>query len=458
VAANHQSGYDPRMRLDGGVKRVFLVALTLAVCAARPCVAQDLPNIVLILPDDHGWEDLGFMGHPVVRTAHIDKLASESLVFTRGYVPTALCRPSLATLVTGLYPHQHGITGNDPPEKSGTAGRSEMVAVFKRNTTLLSLLHDKGYVSFQSGKWWEGNPLDHGFTAAMTHGDPTRGGRHGDEGLNIGREGMQPIYDFIQSAGKKPFFVWYAPFLPHTPHRPPARLLEKYQRPDRPLPVARYYAMIEWLDETVGELLGYLDRQGLRHNTLVIYVADNGWIQSETGIAADQVKTRGKLTPYEAGIRTPIALRWPARVKPNRNDQTLAGSIDVAPTTLRAAGTEPPAAMVGVNLLDSTALARRKTLFGSLSAHTSVDVRNPVANLKYRTVVREDGWKLILPYEPNRSTRLTIDGRTADWMSLGPELYNVRDDPHEMKNLIGERPKIVEELRALIDKWWPVPQ
>lgn len=438
--------------------RCLLTALIVGLCAAQMAVAQSLPNIVLILPDDHGWGDLGFMGHPVVRTPNIDTLASDSLLFTRGYVPTALCRPSLATIVTGLYPHQHGITGNDPGERFGSAGRAEMVAVFRRNATMMALLREKGYVSFQSGKWWEGSPLEHGFTSAMTHGDPARGGRHGDDGLNIGREGLKPIYDFIQGAARKPFFVWYAPFLPHTPHTPPARLLEKYQRFDRPLPMARYYAMIEWLDETVGELLGYIDRQGLRDNTLVVYLADNGWIQTATGSAPDQVKTRGKLTPYEAGIRTPIAVRWPARVKPERNDRTLAGSIDIAPTILRAAGIEPPAAMVGLDLRDRRALARRHELFGSLSAHTSVDLHNPVRNLKYRYVIREDGWKLILPHEPNRSVTLTINGLTADWMSLGPELFNVRDDPHETRNRVRERSRTVAELRALLDKWWPVPR
>ena len=144
-------------------------------------------------------------------------------------------------------------------------------------------------------------------------------------------------------------------------------------------------------------------------------------------------------------------------MKPERDDTTLAGSIDIAPTILRAAGIEPAAAMVGLDLRNRQALTQRKVLFGSLSAHTSVDLNNPVANLKYRYVVREDGWKLILPYEPNRNVTLTITGLTADWMFLGPELYNVRDDPHETRNLARERPKIVEELRGLLDKWWSVP-
>jgi uncharacterized sulfatase len=431
----------------------LLTTLLLTACAVAPSVAQRLPNIVVILSDDHGWEDYGFMGHAAVRTPSLDKLASESVLFTRGYVPTALCRPSLASLVTGLHPHQHGITGNDPPP---TVGRGHMVRIFERSKTVMSRLGERGYVSLQTGKWWEGNPLDHGFTSSLTHGDVARGGRHGDTGLTIGREGLQPIYDFIESAGTRPFLVWYAPMMPHTPHTPPQRLLEKYRRSNLPLPIARYYAMVEWLDETVGELMGYLDRQGLRENTLVFYLADNGWLPAATG--ATQPQTRGKLSPYEAGTRTPVAMRWPGRVTPERDDRTLVSSVDIAPTILHAVGIEPPASMAGVDLRDRNALARRQVLFGSLFAHTAVDVSRPVANLKYRTVVRDDGWKLIQPYEPNRSVVLTINGATADWMRLGPELYNVRDDPRETRNRAGARPEIVEALRALLDTWWSVPR
>ena len=108
----------------------------------------------------------------------------------------------------------------------------------------------------------------------------TTKGRHGDSGLIIGRQTMKPIYDFIDKAGAKPFFVWYAPMMPHEPHNPPQRILKKYQADDRPEKLAKYYAMCEWFDETCGQLLDHLDKKKLRDNTLVIFVIDNGWIQA----------------------------------------------------------------------------------------------------------------------------------------------------------------------------------
>ena len=437
----------------------LLATFVCFVVLAGPHVGAQLPpNIVLIVSDDHAWSDYGFMGHPTVRTPSLDRLAASGVLFTRGYVPTAVCRPSLATLSTGLYPHQHGITGNDPPGGAKTmnapAARATMVDVFRRNATLPAMLARKGYVSLQTGKWWEGRPQDSGFTAAMTHGDVARGGRHGDEGLTIGREGLQPIYDFIEAASGKPFFIWYAPFMPHTPHTPPDRLLKKYQDAGAAAPVARYYAMIEWLDETIGELLDHLDHKKLGDNTIVLYVADNGWIQAPSPKGAPP--TRAKMSPYDAGIRTPIIVRWRGRVTAVRHDTTLAGSIDVVPTLLKAAGIAPPTDLPGINLLDRRALARRKAIFGSLFAHTAVDVANPIANLKYRYVVREEGWKLVLPFTANRDVPLMIDGRTADWMRFDPELYNVLTDPREDKNLAVERSDLVKELRASIDQWWRV--
>ena len=453
----------------------------LAFCALLLClgcspgdVAEGPPNIVLLISDDHGWPDYGFMGHPVIQTPNLDRLASESMVYSRGYVPAPVCRPSLATLATGLYPHQHMITGNDPPGEwpaiaRDVEGRAAMERVFARNETVIELLKRSGYASHQSGKWWEGNPLDYGFTAAMTHGDVTRGGRHGDDGLTIGREGMGPIFGFINSTLEgppanygyflpprtPPFFIWYGVFLPHTPHNPPDRLLEKYLAPDRPERIAAYYAMVEWLDETVGELLDFLDEKELQ-NTVVLYVADNGWITTEDG--DDQPTARAKMSPYEMGVRTPIMIRWPGKVEPGRDDRTLVSSIDLVPTMLQAAGIEPSADLPGISLLDPEALQQRKQVFGSTFAHTAVNILDPVANLKYRTVVREDGWKLVLPYTLNRDVIHMIRGQIADWMKFEPELYNVLEDPHETNNLAAEQPELVAELRATLQDWWLVPE
>ncbi len=435
-----------------GLPLLLLVCLAGATSCAPPPAAP--PNIVLIISDDHHWADFGFMGHEVAQTPHLDALAEESMVYTRGYVPASVCRPSLATMSTGLFPHEHGITGNDPPGGRATmrnpAARSEMVEIFTENKTVTEYLTETGYVSHQSGKWWEGDPTHHGFTAGMTHGDVANGGRHGDEGLKIGREGLHPIAAFLEEAGDTPFFVWYAPFLPHTPHNPPERLLEKYQAPNRSERVAKYYAMVEWLDETVGELLALIEEQA--DNTLVLFVNDNGWIQA----VGDQgmPDTRSKMSPYDAGLRTPIMLRWPGRIAPGRDTSTLAGSIDLAPTILAAAGLPVPAEMPGLNLLEPAQLDGRDQLLGALFAHTAVDAHDPIANLKYRYLIREDGWKLILPYLPNRDVTLMINGAVAEWMRFEPELYNVLNDPHETRNLAAERPDMVETLRGELEKWW----
>ena len=235
-----------------------ILGVCLAFCAQTNCQAQTQPNVVLILSDDQAWTDYSCMGHPVIQTPHLDRLATRSALFRRGYTPTPLCRPSLMTMITGLYPHQHGVTGNDPkPDKSLTDSqygvlREQLISSIDQHPTIPKLLGQHGYLSMQTGKWWEGNYARGGFTNGMTRGFPNPGGRHGDNGLEIGRKGMQPVFDFIAESkhADKPFFLWYAPMLPHTPHDPPERLLAKYRSADRPIELAKYYAMCEFFDET----------------------------------------------------------------------------------------------------------------------------------------------------------------------------------------------------------------
>ena len=299
----------------------ILSVLTHALLFASAVVAADKPaarpNVLFIISDDQGWGDYGFMGHPQIKTPHLDRLAAESLTFTRGYTPVPLCRPSLATMITGLYPHQHGVTGNDPdlPEKgvNSQGGRNNpkferyyqtIIKNFAKRPNFVRDLTARGYATLQTGKWWEGDPIKTaGFTHAMTLGTG-KGDRHGGKGLEIGRQGIAPVTEFIAAAGKKPWLVWYAPMLPHSPHTPPQALLDKYLKLAPTEPVARYWACVEWFDQTCGELLAYLDSKKLRDNTIIIYVCDNGWIQNPD--KANGFAPRSKLTPYEGGVRTPI--------------------------------------------------------------------------------------------------------------------------------------------------------
>ena len=252
------------MKVKNQMKKLFTLLTCFLAVSFSAAFAQSRPNIVFIISDDHGWQDYGFMGHPHVKTQRLDKLAAQSLVFPRGYVPTSLCSPSLTTLLTGRYPHEHLITGNDPPAPPGgktgnwrnhpqyVADWNAMRSFITDNPTLPRLLQQQGYVSLQTGKWWLSDYKNGGFTHGMSHGDKVKGGRHGDTGLDIGRKTMQPIYDFIRDArqAQKPFFVWYAPMLPHDPHDAPARLVDKYKAQAPNLETAKYWANIEWFDET----------------------------------------------------------------------------------------------------------------------------------------------------------------------------------------------------------------
>lgn len=385
------------------------------------------PNVLLIVSDDQGWTDFGFMGHPTVRTPHLDRLAAESAQFVNGYVPTSLCRASLATILTGLFAYQHRICCNDPPD--GVA-REAMHPFMKNAPALPRLLAGRGYRSFQTGKWWEGHWANAGFTDGMTEK-----GRHGEEGLVIGRQTLKPIYDFIEADRSRPFFVWYAPMMPHEPHTPPDSLLQKYRAEGRDLRLSKYWAMCEWFDETVGELLAWLELRGLAEDTLVVFVVDNGWIQ-ETGpvrTTRGNFALKSKLSPYDGGLRTPILLRWPGRSVAARHED-LASTVDLAPTILRACGLEPPAEMQGLDLLRPGPLPR-EAVFGDLYVHTAVDLDKPALNLTHRWVRRGD-WKLILP----------VTGR--------PELYDVRKDPFETKDVaLTEGPRVAE-LMNRIDRWW----
>ena len=444
---------------------MFLVAHAIGVTAET-----SKPNIVFIISDDHAWTDYGFMGHPQVETPNLDRLAKRSALFPRGYVPTALCRPALATFASGLYAHQHKISGNDPaflPGMQAKGGkqrqepaeysqlREKLISQMDRQTTIARQLGQLGYLSHQSGKWWEGSYQRGGFTHGMTRGFPKPGGRHGDDGLKIGREGMTPVFDFIDTAvnERKPFFIWYAPFMPHTPHTPPQRLLEKYKRKGVKSDfVAGYYGMIEWFDETVGQLIGRIDEKGLTNNTLIVYVGDNGWIQQEN---APGFAPRSKQSPNEGGIRQPTMFSWPGVIQPGNRGEQLCSSIDIVPTALAAAGMQPPKNLPGLNLLPALKAGRpspREIVYGETFAHDIASIDKPEASLVHRWVI-EGKWKLLLTYDGAVSARYAQANPRTE---LRPQLFDLLADPHEKKNLAAQNAATVARLVEKLEKWWPV--
>ncbi|MGB2351278.1 MAG: sulfatase family protein [Akkermansiaceae bacterium] len=430
------------MRLFNLLRATLCSALaSLASLLSATAQGEDSPppNVVVLISDDQGYGDYGFMGHDMIETPRLDKLASESLVYRRGYVTTALCCPSLATMLTGQYPHEHRRTGNDPLKDTGKRV-SEWIDYFSKQPQLPAMLRDAGYLTLHTGKYWHGDPIVSGFTDSMG-----KTGRHGSEySLSIGRETMEPIKKFLDKAEQeqKPFMIWYAPFLPHTPHTPPERLLQKYVKAGAGSQ-AKYYAMCEWFDETCGDVLDRIEKRGLSQNTIVLYLCDNGWGSLGKGSV--------KSSPYELAVRTPIMIRWPGRVQAEMNDTLLASNLDLAPTVLRACGIAPAKTMSGINLLDRDTVTARKQLFLENFAHDMLDVHKPEASLRSRSCVEKD-WKLTLWHELH--PQLDIMG----WQMQAPadkvQLFHLAEDPMERNNIAKEHPEKVAELTRKLNAWW----
>jgi arylsulfatase A-like enzyme len=399
------------------------------------------PNIVFILSDDQAWTDYSFMGDENIETPRLDKFASESLTFTKGYVPTSLCSPSLATIITGLYPKDHKVLGNDrvligDKRENRDEWRSKnyqaVIDNFIGLSTLPDLLKEKGYLSFQTGKWWIGNHKNGGFDDGMTHGDPERGGRHGDYGLEIGRKGLDTLSSYVDLAlkEKKPFFLWYAPFLPHSPHTPPQRLLDKYIDKAPSEYVAKYWAMCEWFDETCGELFDLIDSKGLTENTLFVYVCDNGWVQNLDNGSYNKVSKR---SPYDLGMRTPIMYKWAGKIKPKMDSETIVSSIDMVPTVLDILNIEKPNNLPGISVLDKENLEKRDVIFGEIYAHDFDTVESSL----FYTIGIAKPYKIIIP-NPDRKAKEKI------------ELFNIEEDPFEKNDISESHREVVADLTSKI--------
>jgi len=415
---------------------------------------QEKPNIILLVGDDQGYPYFGFMGADYVQTPHMDTLAASGTLFTEGYVPQNHCRPSLQTLMTGTLPITYDQSVEHLIEEKQIAPDS--VVGFKHHAmkyfeTLPRILAKEGYKSFQGGKWWEFNYQNGGFDEGMT-----KGWKKGDKGKNdwflqfmggdgrqLARATMQPVYDFIEKYNEQPFFIWFAPELPHYPFDAPDKYYNIYKDEDMTESAKRYYANCTWFDDGVGELVRYLKEKGEFENTLFVYVNDNGWEQEpHQEFRHDSLRwhnggDKGKLSVYDQSFRTPIIFSWKDKIKSGATSKALMHSADIPATILDYIDVEVPEGYFGKSykaLVEDTNKTDRDIIIGKATQMRSED---DMMGMKI-----EAYW-----------------ARTKDWFfqwnlttgTIG--LFDMNKDPRNNNNLAEATPKKVKEFQQKIENW-----
>jgi arylsulfatase A-like enzyme len=451
----------------------------LCLMAAISGLAADRPNVLFILADDLGWADMSNGGSTFHETPHIDRIAKEGMKFTRGYATCQVCSPSRASILTGKYPTNHGITtwiGDADGEGWRKRNRhdSNLPASYERNLraseiTLAEAMKAAGYKTFFAGKWHLGSkgswPTDHGFEVnkgGWDVGGP-RGGFYapwqnpnlesGPPGesltLRLGRE----TADFIAANKDKPFLAYLSFYMVHAPIQTTPELWKKYRdkaekaglaeerfKFDRRLCVRQvqdcpiYGGMMETMDDAVGIVLAKLDELGLTDNTIICFTSDNGGVSSGDAYATSNLPLRGgKGRQWEGGIREPFYIKAPGTTNAGSTSAVPVSGVDWYPTLLEMTGIKVPKEQTvdGVSLLPllrGGAIADRPLYwhyphYGNQGGEPS-------------SMIMEGDWKLIYYHE---------DGRN--------ELYNVTTDIGEQKDLAAAQPERTQAMRGRLDKW-----
>ena len=421
--------------------RLLLGLFLGALLSLVPATAQETPpNFVILFADDLGINDLGCFGRKDQNTPNLDKLAAEGARFTQAYAAASVCSPSRAALMTGQSPARLKIT-TFLTGRSDRASHRVLAAPINLHLpngvqTIAQLLKPKGYVSAAVGKWHLGGkghqPTDHGFDEyfagrANAGAESPQGGK--------GELGQADFaVKFIQKNKANPFLLYLAFDNPHIPLAAPAKAIEANAKSFHPT----YAALIESLDVAVGRVMKALEDQGLAKNTFVVFASDNGGVHiselKESPATYNAPSRAGKGFLYEGGIRTPLIIRYPARLAPAVISEPVVLG-DLCPTICALAKVPAPASLdfqdISPLLFDSKppADAKPRALFWH-QPHYMNQGGKPAG------VAREGDWKLIEQYE---------DG------SL--ELYNLAKDPSETTDLAAAEPNRVAALRGKLEAW-----
>jgi len=395
------------------------------------------PNIVFILADDLGINDLRCYGRAEHNTPNLDKLASEGIRFTSSYCAQPICSPSRAAILTGKAPARLHLTTYLPGRPDCASQKLLHPKINQQlpleETTLAEALKKEGYATACIGKWHLGGkgflPTDQGFDVyhpgqAVTKPNDSEGGK-GEYDLT------RAAAQFIETNRARPFFLYLAHNSPHIPYAAKTSLMEKNAKAFEPV----YAAVIEALDDTVGLLLGKLDALGLRTNTIVIFTSDNGGLHVPEGghrrITDNSPFRAGKGFLYEGGLRVPLIVRWPGRLPVGRVVETPVINTSWFATLFELAGLDAPrnpdAPSFAPLLIGGTAKAQ--PMFWHFPHYNNQGGRPGGA-------MRDGDWKFIEHYD-----------------TATPELYNLADDPGELTNLAAREPQRAGDMRRKLLAW-----
>ncbi len=442
------------MKATTTTRRKFL--LQLASPTRRP------PNIVFILIDDYGWRDTGYNGSTFYETPNIDALARSGMIFTDAYSSSPVCSPTRAAIMTGKYPARLHLTSH----LQGATNRFHFSKVIQPNArlelplaevTIAEMLRARGYRTASIGKWHLGKtgflPSDQGFDVSIAGDEAgstssffypkwkTKLPLEGREGDYLTDRLTTHAVDFIRDNKDRPFFLYLPHFAVHTPIEGKPEKVRKYDgksRPDNPQNYGEYAAMIESVDESVGRVLAALSVNGLEDNTLVIFTADNGGVTSREWknrpVTSNLPLRLGKGHLYEGGIRVPTVIRFPGVTKPGSACHDPILSVDYAPTIAELAGiprSQLPR-MDGrsiASLLKGSPSQGKRDIFWHYP-HYSPQLGTP------SSAIRNGDDKLILFFEDRRV-----------------ELYNLKDDIGETRDLAASQPAKAAAMRRRLEAW-----
>ena len=421
------------------------------------------PNVVLIFIDDLGWKDLGFMGSDYYETPNLDAFVKQGMVFNKAYASAANCAPSRACMLSGQQSPRHGVyTVN-----SSARGKAKTRRIIPtKNTihleddlfTLPDLFKSAGYVTGSFGKWHVGNdPIKQGIdvnVAGCEKGNPGKGGyfspykvaniENGPDGEYLTDRLTDEAIQFVKDNQEKPFFLYLPYYTVHTPIMAKEELLQKFEnkKGSKEHSNAAYAAMIYSMDQNVGRLLKHLADLQLDKNTLVLFTSDNGGIRS---ISRQTPLRAGKGSYYEGGIRVPMAVRWPGKIKAGTSCDTRVTNLDFYPTFQKIIKAQPvPFPLDGTDLSPlfyGKQIAERDLVWHFpiyLQAYKPKfdDARDPLFRTRPGTILISDNWKLHEYFEDQAL-----------------ELYDLSTDLGERNNLVNSQPEKAKILHEKMKKW-----